>query len=168
MPTDRVVIIGASTTGLFAAAAVAGPGRTVTVLERDDLPSGPVPRPGVPQGRQPPASCTAACWPPSNCFPDSAMTWSTSAPFPSTPPTSRGSASRAGPVAPAGPSRYVVRQPTIAGNNATSQGCRARRSAGRQRSPRLGLDAVGARWTVRTGDGGDVDADLVIDARVGY
>ena len=53
MPPDRVVIIGASTTGLFAAAAVAGPGRTVTVLERDDLPSGPVPRPGVPQGRKP-------------------------------------------------------------------------------------------------------------------
>ena len=53
MPPDRVVIIGASTTGLFAAAAAAGSGRSVTVLDRDDLPSEPVARPGVPQGRQP-------------------------------------------------------------------------------------------------------------------
>src|SRR3954453_12418580 len=53
MPTHRVVIIGASTTGLFAAAAVAGSGRIVTVLDRDELPPEPVPRPGVPQGRQP-------------------------------------------------------------------------------------------------------------------
>ena len=53
MPTHRVVIIGASTTGLFAAAAAAGSGRHVTILEKDDLPSEPVPRSGVPQGRQP-------------------------------------------------------------------------------------------------------------------
>src|ERR1700712_4613126 len=53
MPTNRVVIIGASTTGMFAAAAAAGSGRAVTVLDRDELPPDPVPRPGVPQGPQP-------------------------------------------------------------------------------------------------------------------
>src|SRR5450631_1349472 len=50
----RVVIIGASLAGAFAAAAACGPGRSVTVLERDVLPlTGPSPRSGVPQGRQP-------------------------------------------------------------------------------------------------------------------
>lgn len=53
MPPDRVVIIGASTTGLLAAAAVADSGRSVTVLDRDNLPSDPVARAGVPQGTQP-------------------------------------------------------------------------------------------------------------------
>ena len=53
MPAQRIVIIGASTTGLFAAAAAAGGDRAVTILERDDLPADPVARPGVPQGRQP-------------------------------------------------------------------------------------------------------------------
>ena len=53
MPTHRIVVIGASTTGLFAAAAAAGSGRSVTVLEKDNLPSGPMARPGVPQGAQP-------------------------------------------------------------------------------------------------------------------
>jgi predicted flavoprotein YhiN len=41
MPTHRVVIIGASTTGLFAAASAAGSGRTVMVIDRDDLPPEP-------------------------------------------------------------------------------------------------------------------------------
>ncbi|WP_162251725.1 NAD(P)/FAD-dependent oxidoreductase [Cellulomonas sp. Root137] len=49
----RVVVVGGSIAGLLAAAALAGPGRSVTVLERDALPVGPEPRPGVPQGRQP-------------------------------------------------------------------------------------------------------------------
>ena len=49
----RVVIVGASLAGLFAAAACAGSGRRVVVLERDRLPSEPVARPGVPQGAQP-------------------------------------------------------------------------------------------------------------------
>ncbi|MBM9468361.1 NAD(P)/FAD-dependent oxidoreductase [Nakamurella leprariae] len=48
-----VVVIGASLAGLFAAAAAAGSGRSVVLLERDDLPDEAVPRPGVPQGRQP-------------------------------------------------------------------------------------------------------------------
>jgi 2-polyprenyl-6-methoxyphenol hydroxylase-like FAD-dependent oxidoreductase len=49
----RVVVLGASLAGMFAAAACAGGGRSVTVLERDLLPDAPEPRPGVPQGRQP-------------------------------------------------------------------------------------------------------------------
>jgi 2-polyprenyl-6-methoxyphenol hydroxylase-like FAD-dependent oxidoreductase len=38
---------------MFAAAAVARTGATVTILERDTLPAGPDSRPGVPQDRQP-------------------------------------------------------------------------------------------------------------------
>ncbi|MGH3975347.1 MAG: enterotoxin, partial [Pseudonocardiaceae bacterium] len=49
----RVVVVGASLAGLFAAAATAGRGNSVTVLERDVLPSDPQPRAGVPQGEQP-------------------------------------------------------------------------------------------------------------------
>lgn len=48
---QRVVVVGASLAGLFSAAAAAGGGRTVTVLERDTLPDGPRARAGVPQGR---------------------------------------------------------------------------------------------------------------------
>lgn len=49
----RVVVVGGSIAGLLAAAALAGSGRSITVLERDELPARPEPRPGVPQGRQP-------------------------------------------------------------------------------------------------------------------
>lgn len=49
----RIVVIGASLAGAFAAAAARGPGRTVTVIERDILPGTPRARSGVPQGRQP-------------------------------------------------------------------------------------------------------------------
>ncbi|MFC8192660.1 NAD(P)/FAD-dependent oxidoreductase [Cellulomonas sp. NPDC057328] len=48
-----VVVVGGSLAGLLAAAALAGPGRTVTVVERDVVADAPAPRPGVPQGRQP-------------------------------------------------------------------------------------------------------------------
>ena len=48
-----VVIIGASLAGLFAAAAAASAGAQVMIIERDVLPDGPIPRKGVPQGRQP-------------------------------------------------------------------------------------------------------------------
>ena len=48
-----VVVIGASLAGLFAAAAVAGSGHHVIVVERDHLPDSADPRPGVPQGQQP-------------------------------------------------------------------------------------------------------------------
>jgi len=58
MTVDRVVIIGAGTAGLLAAAAAVAAGKAVTVVERDRLApqeyeAGPQPRPGVPQGPQP-------------------------------------------------------------------------------------------------------------------
>ena len=49
----RIVIIGGSLAGAFAAAALAGHGRRITILERDALPAAPQPRRGVPQGGQP-------------------------------------------------------------------------------------------------------------------
>ena len=49
----NVVIIGASLAGLFAAAAAAAAGARTMIIERDVLPDGPIPRKGVPQGRQP-------------------------------------------------------------------------------------------------------------------
>ena len=49
----RVVVIGASFAGLFAAAAAAANGADTVILERDQLPETPEPRKGVPQGRQP-------------------------------------------------------------------------------------------------------------------
>jgi 2-polyprenyl-6-methoxyphenol hydroxylase-like FAD-dependent oxidoreductase len=48
----KVVIIGASLAGLFAAAAVAAAGAQAMIIERDVLPDDPMPRKGVPQGRQ--------------------------------------------------------------------------------------------------------------------
>jgi flavin-dependent dehydrogenase len=49
----NVVIIGASLAGLFAAAAAANAGARTMIIERDVLPDRPIPRKGVPQGRQP-------------------------------------------------------------------------------------------------------------------
>lgn len=49
----HVVVLGAGVAGLLAAAALARPGRTVLLLERDDLPATPRPRRGVPQSPQP-------------------------------------------------------------------------------------------------------------------
>jgi 2-polyprenyl-6-methoxyphenol hydroxylase-like FAD-dependent oxidoreductase len=49
---QHVVVVGGSSTGMLAAAALAGPGRHVTVVERDHFPADPRPRPGVPQGHQ--------------------------------------------------------------------------------------------------------------------
>jgi len=48
-----VAIIGASLAGLFAAAACAGAGDEVVLLDRDDLDNDTLAHPGVPQGRQP-------------------------------------------------------------------------------------------------------------------
>ncbi|MFC8434725.1 NAD(P)/FAD-dependent oxidoreductase [Streptomyces sp. NPDC057253] len=45
--------MGGSLAGLLAAHALAGHADRVTVVERDRLPDGPKPRPGVPQGRHP-------------------------------------------------------------------------------------------------------------------
>src|SRR4051812_30266038 len=48
-----VVVLGASLAGLWAAAAAAGAGHHVVLLERDPAPVGPSVRAGVPQGAQP-------------------------------------------------------------------------------------------------------------------
>lgn len=48
-----VAIIGASLSGLFAAAAAASAGCQVILLDRDDLDENTLAHPGVPQGRQP-------------------------------------------------------------------------------------------------------------------
>jgi 2-polyprenyl-6-methoxyphenol hydroxylase-like FAD-dependent oxidoreductase len=53
MGGERVVVVGASLAGLFAAAAAAVAGCKVTVLEQDQLRDDDQPRRGVPQGRQP-------------------------------------------------------------------------------------------------------------------
>ena len=50
---DRVVVIGSSAAGLFAAAAAVDAGAAVTIVERDILDDDVAARPGVPQGRQP-------------------------------------------------------------------------------------------------------------------
>ena len=47
----HAVVIGAGMGGLAAAAAVARHAGRITILERDDLPTSPAARPGVPQAR---------------------------------------------------------------------------------------------------------------------
>jgi 2-polyprenyl-6-methoxyphenol hydroxylase-like FAD-dependent oxidoreductase len=49
---QHAVVLGASMSGLLAARVLAESYRTVTVVERDVLPTAPVNRRGVPQGRQ--------------------------------------------------------------------------------------------------------------------
>jgi 2-polyprenyl-6-methoxyphenol hydroxylase-like FAD-dependent oxidoreductase len=46
-----IVVIGGGIGGLLAAAALAGAGRRVLVLDADELPDEPTPRAGIPQGR---------------------------------------------------------------------------------------------------------------------
>ena len=48
---QRAIVIGAGVGGLTAAAVLAHYFTQVIVLERDELPPGPLPRAGVPQGR---------------------------------------------------------------------------------------------------------------------
>lgn len=48
---ERAIVLGASMGGLLAARVLAESYRTVTVVERDVLSTGPLPRRGVPQGR---------------------------------------------------------------------------------------------------------------------
>src|SRR4051794_3047488 len=50
-PIRHAIVIGASMAGLTAARVLADHAATVTVLDRDDLPTGYDPRKGVPQGR---------------------------------------------------------------------------------------------------------------------
>jgi len=52
-PLPHVVVLGGSVAGLLVAAAAAGAGCPVTVLERDALPAEPALRPGVPHAAQP-------------------------------------------------------------------------------------------------------------------
>jgi flavin-dependent dehydrogenase len=52
-PERDVVIIGASLSGLLAAAAASAAGARTMIIERDLLPNGPTARKGVPQSRQP-------------------------------------------------------------------------------------------------------------------
>jgi 2-polyprenyl-6-methoxyphenol hydroxylase-like FAD-dependent oxidoreductase len=51
--TDSCLVIGGSFAGLFAAAAAAQSGLSVTIIERDSRLDQAAPRPGVPQGTQP-------------------------------------------------------------------------------------------------------------------
>ncbi|MGZ4676918.1 MAG: NAD(P)/FAD-dependent oxidoreductase [Acidimicrobiia bacterium] len=51
MTSNHAVVLGASLAGLAAARVLSDHVDHVTVLDRDDLPDGPVPRKGVPQGR---------------------------------------------------------------------------------------------------------------------
>ncbi|MFJ8311408.1 MULTISPECIES: FAD-dependent monooxygenase [unclassified Streptomyces] len=48
-PTRRAVVIGGGLAGMLAAAALSGYADEITVVERDGLPDGPVPRKGLPQ-----------------------------------------------------------------------------------------------------------------------
>ncbi|MBL7500635.1 monooxygenase [Frankia sp. CNm7] len=48
---DTVVVVGGSVAGLLAAAAASPSADRVVVLDRDQMPSGPEPRPGTPQAR---------------------------------------------------------------------------------------------------------------------
>ncbi|MFE3854499.1 FAD-dependent oxidoreductase [Streptomyces griseorubiginosus] len=50
-PARLAVVLGGSHTGMLAAAALAGIADRVVVVERDVLPTGPVPRKGLPQAR---------------------------------------------------------------------------------------------------------------------
>lgn len=51
-PLDTVIVIGGSIAGLLAAAATAPHARRVVVVERDELPVDPGPRPGTPHAAQ--------------------------------------------------------------------------------------------------------------------
>ena len=164
MSTYRVAVIGASTTGLFAAAAAAGSGRSVTVLEKDDLPSGPVPRPGVPQGEQPhvflhrglvaaeqllPGFRDDLLSVGAVAFDTSDMAWLGEQGWADRTSRSFEVVSASRPLLEATLRRRVVGLPDL------------QIVSGR---PVVGLETAGTGWTVRTADGGEFDADLVIDA----
>ena len=163
MPTHRVVIIGASTTGLFAAAAAAGSGRSVTVLDRDDLPSDPVARPGVPQGRQPHVFLHRGLLAAEQLLPgfrddllavgavafDTAdMAWLGEQGWADRTGRSFEVLSTSRPLLETTLRRRVVELPGV------------QIEGGR---PVVGLDAMGTHWNVQTADRGNFSADLVID-----
>jgi 2-polyprenyl-6-methoxyphenol hydroxylase-like FAD-dependent oxidoreductase len=57
-PGGRAVVVGAGISGLLAARVLTGFFEQVTLVDRDDLAGGPLPRRGVPQGRHPHALLT--------------------------------------------------------------------------------------------------------------
>jgi 2-polyprenyl-6-methoxyphenol hydroxylase-like FAD-dependent oxidoreductase len=50
---ERAIVVGGGIAGLSAARAVSARFRQVVILDRDELPDGATPRPGVPQGKHP-------------------------------------------------------------------------------------------------------------------
>jgi 2-polyprenyl-6-methoxyphenol hydroxylase-like FAD-dependent oxidoreductase len=50
---ERAIVVGGGIAGLSAARAVSDRFREVVILDRDELPDGVIPRPGVPQGKHP-------------------------------------------------------------------------------------------------------------------
>ena len=50
---ERAIVVGGGVAGLSAARAVSDRFRQVVILDRDELPDGATPRPGVPQGKHP-------------------------------------------------------------------------------------------------------------------
>ena len=50
---ERAIVVGGGLGGLSAARALSDRFRQVVVLDRDELPDGATPRPGVPQGKHP-------------------------------------------------------------------------------------------------------------------
>jgi UDP-N-acetylmuramoylalanine-D-glutamate ligase len=53
---ERAVVAGGGIVGLSAARALSDRFRQVMILDRDELPDGATPRPGVPQGKHPQAA----------------------------------------------------------------------------------------------------------------
>src|SRR4029077_3361759 len=51
---ERAIVVGGGLAGLSAARALCVRFRQVVILDRDELPDGATPRPGVPQGKHPP------------------------------------------------------------------------------------------------------------------
>jgi flavin-dependent dehydrogenase len=50
---ERAIVVGGGLAGLSAARALSDRFRQIVILDRDELPDGATPRPGVPQGKQP-------------------------------------------------------------------------------------------------------------------
>jgi 2-polyprenyl-6-methoxyphenol hydroxylase-like FAD-dependent oxidoreductase len=50
---ERAIVVGGGLAGLSAARALSDRFRQVVILDRDELPDGANPRPGVPQGKHP-------------------------------------------------------------------------------------------------------------------
>jgi 2-polyprenyl-6-methoxyphenol hydroxylase-like FAD-dependent oxidoreductase len=164
----RVVVIGASLAGLFAAAAAAGSGHHVVVVERDPLPDTADPRPGVPQGQQPHVFLLRGLRAAEELLPGLGADLQSRGAVPIT--TSRFAWLGEQGWAPVNPSDFeiisltrplfeqVVRQRVLA-----LEGVEVRddcRVSGLRRMPSPEVH----RWCVDIAGGGDISADLVVDA----